>query len=309
MPKSPQLHSWERRCHCLPPAAASGSTEPGPRFCGQAQTLAAIAGAASPKDDADCAAARARIFSNYSDVIPDVLPSTLPPSRGIEHTIELMPGAGPQRGRPFRQGDVEQRELKRMVADMLHQDLIKRSRSPFAAPAFLVRKPDGKEFRMVIDYRRLNEVTVKNAYPMPLPAQLYDETRKGRYFSKIDLRTGFCQIRVAEEDTHKTAFTAGSDFYEFRVLPMGLCNAPATFMRLMNETFAAERGKFVVVYLDDILVYSETVKERGRGWRGKGEDRIADGRAGTKTRRGQTKTCLRQENTRSKNEGGRGGGS
>ena len=124
-----------------------------------------------------------------------------------------------------------------------------------------VRKADAKELRMVVDYRALNNVTVKNRYPLPRMDELFDQVQGSQWFTKIDLRSGFYQIRVRESDVHKTAFRTRYGHYEFRVLPMGLTNAPATFMRLMNDTFRDYLDSFVIVYLDDILIYSRTLAD------------------------------------------------
>ena len=125
---------------------------------------------------------------------------------------------------------------------------------------FLVTKPDGGK-RMVIDYRALNAATVRNRYPLPRVDELFDQLRGARYFSKIDLRTGYWQIRMAADAVEKTAFTSRHGHYEWLVLPMGLTNAPAEFMALMETTFQEELNKFILVFLDDILIYSETLEE------------------------------------------------
>src|SRR4029077_12513343 len=130
----------------------------------------------------------------------------------------------------------------------------------FGSMALIVKKKDG-EPRVVIDYRGLNELTVKNKYPLPLLGELFDRVHGAKFFSKIDLRSGFHQIRVAEADIEKTAFRTRYGSYEYTVLPMGLCNAPSTFMRLMNETFRDLLDRCVLAFLDDILIYSRTRKE------------------------------------------------
>ena len=214
----------------------------------------------SPEEKKACDAARERIFKSYADTIPEELPGTLPPSRGVEHTIELAVGATPTRGHTFRKTGPELKALDEEVAKMLKLGWIRPSRSPFSASPLFVKKPDGT-LRLVVDYRLLNGITIKNRYPLPLASELFDATQGARYFSKIDLRTGFHQIRVAEADRHKTAFSTPFGHYEYNVLAMGLCNAPATFMQLMNDTFRSALGKYVLVYLDDILVYSKTLKE------------------------------------------------
>ena len=126
--------------------------------------------------------------------------------------------------------------------------------------ALIVRKKDGTA-RVVVDYRSLNEMTVKNKYPLPLMDELFDRVFGAKYFSKLDLRTGFHQIRVAEADVEKTAFRTRYGSFEYLVLPMGLCNAPGTFMQLMNDTFRDMLDKSVLVFLDDILVFSRSKEE------------------------------------------------
>ena len=126
--------------------------------------------------------------------------------------------------------------------------------------ARIVRKKDGTA-RVVIDFRGLNDITVKNKYPLPLMDELFDRVVNAKVFSKLDLRTGFHQIRVHEEDVAKTAFRTRYGSFEYRVLPMGLCNAPGTFMQLMNDTFRHLLDKCVLVFLDDILVYSDTMDD------------------------------------------------
>ena len=128
---------------------------------------------------------------------------------------------------------------------------------------FLVAKPDGTR-RMVIDYRLLNAQTIRNRYPLPRVGELFDQLGKARYFSKIDLRTGYWQIRVDDDSVDKTAFTSRFGHYEWLVLPMGLTNAPAAFMSLMEDTFREELNKYVLLFLDDILIYSDTLEEHER---------------------------------------------
>ena len=147
---------------------------------------------------------------------------------------------------------------------MLDKDLISKSQSQFAAPHFYADKPEtptSGEYRAVTDFRALNAVTVKNRYPLPRADQLFDKLFKAKYFTKIDLRTGFYQILIDMADRHKTAFTTSQGLFEYNVLPMGLCNSPGVFMQLMNDTFADFLNQFVLVLLDDIIVYSETLEE------------------------------------------------
>ena len=201
-----------------------------------------------------------RLVEEYRDVFPDELPSGKPPDRGIAHKIDLQPEAEPVFGPVYRLSYLEADELKRQLEDLEEKGYIQPSKSPFGAPVLLVKKQDGS-LRLCVDYRALNRVTKKNRYPMPFITDLTDRLHGARYFSKIDLRSGYWQVKVAEEDVHKTAFRTRYGHYEFNVMPFGLTNAPATFMRMMNDVLRPLLDECVVVYLDDILIYSKTLEE------------------------------------------------
>jgi hypothetical protein len=178
--------------------------------------------------------------------------------RGVEHAIELKPGARPPPVRPLRhQSSKDLAVFKEYVRAGVESGQIRVSNSPYGAMALIVKKKDG-EPRVVIDYRGLNEITVKNKYPLPLMDELFDRVHGARFYTKIDLRSGFHQIRIADADIEKTAFRTRYGSFEYTVLPMGLCNAPGTFMQLMNETFRDLLDRSVLVFLDDILVFSRT---------------------------------------------------
>ena len=203
----------------------------------------------------------AALLAEFADVFPDQLPHGLPPERGVQHRIELKPGAAPPPARPLHhQSSKDLAVFEEYTRSMIESGQLQVSASPYGAMALIVRKKYGTA-RVVVDYRALNEQTVKNKYPLPLMDELFDRVVKAKVFSKLDLRTGFHQIRVHEDDVEKTAFRTRYGSFEYRVLPMGLCNAPGTFMQLMNDTFRDLLDRSVLVFLDDILVYSETVEE------------------------------------------------
>ena len=201
-----------------------------------------------------------KLISKYRDVFPDELPPGLPPQREIDHKIELIPGSSPPSRPTYRMSAVELAELKKQLEELTKSGFIQPSKSPFGAPILFVKKKDGT-MRMCIDYRALNNISVKNKYPLPRVDELFDRLQGAKYFSKIDLRSGYHQIRIDPEDVSKTAFRTRYGHYEFLVLPFGLTNAPATFMHLMHQTFRDHLDDFVIVFLDDILIYSKTLEE------------------------------------------------
>jgi len=197
------------------------------------------------------------ILNEYKDIFPETLPSHLPPERSIDHAINLVPGAEPPHRPIYRMSFEEMNELKRQLTDLLSKGFIRPSTSPFGAPVLFVHKKEGT-LRLCVDYRALNKITIKNRYPLPRIDELMDRLVGASYFTKIDLYSGYHQIRIKPEDIHKTAFRTRYGHYEFLVLPFGLTNAPATFMTLMNDIFRKYLDQFVVIYLDDILIYSKT---------------------------------------------------
>ena len=199
------------------------------------------------------------VVNEYLDVFPGEITS-LPPEREVEFSIELVPGTGPISISPYRMALPELKELKTQLDDLLSKGFIRPSASPWGAPVLFVKKKDGS-LRMCIDYRQLNKVTIKNKYPLPRIDDLLDQLRGATIFSKIDLRSGYHQIRVKAEDVPKTAFRTRYGHYEFLVMPFGLTNAPAIFMDYMNRIFRPYLDQFVVVFIDDILVYSKTLEQ------------------------------------------------
>ena len=199
------------------------------------------------------------VVSEYPDVFPEELPG-LPPEREIDFPIELVPGTAPISRAPYRMSASELAELKKQLAELLDKGFIRPSASPWGAPVLFVKKKDGS-LRLCIDYRQLNQMTVKNRYPLPRIDDLFDQLQGAAVFSKIDLRSGYYQLRVRPEDVPKTAFRTRYGHFEFLVMPFGLTNAPAAFMDLMNRVFQPYLDRFVIVFIDDILVYSRSEAE------------------------------------------------
>ncbi|KAL9995940.1 putative nucleotidyltransferase, Ribonuclease H [Helianthus debilis subsp. tardiflorus] len=199
------------------------------------------------------------VVRDFPQVFPEDLPG-LPPHRQVEFQIELAPGAAPIARAPYRLAPSELEELSKQLQELLEKGFIRPSSSPWGAPVLFVRKKDGT-FRMCIDYRELNKVTVKNRYPLPRIDDLFDQLQGSSYYSKIDLRSGYHQLRVRDEDVSKTAFRTRYGHYEFLVMPFGLTNAPAVFMDLMNRVCKPYLDKFVIVFIDDILIYSKSQEE------------------------------------------------
>ena len=199
------------------------------------------------------------VVREFPDVFPEELPG-LPPKREIEFCIELLPRTTPISKAPYRMAPAELEELKRQLEELMEQGFIRNSASSWGAPILFVKKKDGS-LRLCIDYRMLNQATIKNKYPLPRIEDLFDQLQRAKIFSKIDLRSGYHQLRIREEDVSKIAFRTRYGLYEFVVMPFGLTNAPAAFMDLMNRIFRPFVDTFVIVFIDDILIYSETPEQ------------------------------------------------
>jgi hypothetical protein len=195
----------------------------------------------------------------FPDIFLDDLPG-LPPDRDVEFKIELLPGTAPICRRPYRMPPNELAEHKVQLNELLKKGLIRPSSSLWGCPAIFVKKKD-QSLRMCVDYWPLNAVTVKNKYPLPCIDILFDQLSKAKALSKIDLRFGYHQIKIHPKDVPKTAFSTRYSLYEYLVMSFGLTNAPAHFMYLMNSVFMPEFDKFMVVFIDHILVYSENEED------------------------------------------------
>nr|GFA36367.1 putative reverse transcriptase domain-containing protein [Tanacetum cinerariifolium] len=199
------------------------------------------------------------IVQDFPEVFPENLPG-LSPARPVEFQIDLIPGAAPVARAPYRLAPSEMKELSEQLQELSDESFIRPSSSPWGAPILFVKKKDGS-FRMCIDYKELNKLTVKNRYPLPRIDDLFDQLQGSSIYLKIDLRSGYHQLRVREQDIPNTAFRTRYGHYEFQVMPFGLTNAPAVFMDLMNQVCKPYLDKFVIVFIDDILIYSKNEKE------------------------------------------------
>ncbi|XP_022972954.1 uncharacterized protein LOC111471473 [Cucurbita maxima] len=200
------------------------------------------------------------VLNDYADIMPESLPQTLPPRQGIDHEIELIPGVKPPAKNAYQMAPPELAELRKQLDELLKAGFIRPEKAPYGALVLFQKKKDGT-LRLCIDYRALNKVTVRNKYPLPIISDLFDQLHGAKYFTKLDLRSGYYQVRIAEGDEPKTTCVTRYGAFEFLVMPFGLTNAPATFCTLMNQVFYEYLDQFVIVYLDDIVVYSTTLEE------------------------------------------------
>ena len=200
------------------------------------------------------------LVNNFRDVFPERLPAGLPPKRIVDHHINLKADTQPFNSHSYRMSQVELQSLRKQLDELLEQRFIEPSLSEYGSPCLFVKKKSG-ELRLVIDYRKLNAATIKMNYSLPRIDESLEKFRGSKYFSKLDLNSGYFQIRIAEDDVKKTAFNTRFGSYQFRVLPFGLTGGPSTFMLMMNEVFRDMVDRGIVIYMDDICVYTETKEE------------------------------------------------
>ncbi|XP_075449336.1 uncharacterized protein LOC142490799 [Ascaphus truei] len=200
------------------------------------------------------------VYWDFRDVFDKARSEVLPPHRPFDCPIDLLPGAPLPRGRSYPLSLPETKAMNTYIAENLERGFIRKSSSPVGAGFFFVKKKDGS-LRPCIDYRGLNNITRKNRYPLPLIPELFDRLQGATIFSKLDLRGAYNLVRIREGDEWKTAFNTHDGHYEYLVMPFGLCNAPAVFQDFVNEIFRDILNTFLIVYLDDILIFSKTAQD------------------------------------------------
>lgn len=198
------------------------------------------------------------LLDKYHDVFAE--PKGMPPPRSCDHQIPLLPGAQPFSIRPYRHAPALKDEIERQVKELLESGVVQPSTSPFSSPVILVKKRD-QTWRLCVDYRHLNALSCKTKFPLPVIDELLDELSGAAWFSKLDLRAGYHQIRLADGEAYKTAFQTHQGHFEYKVMSFGLSGAPATFQRAMNTTLEPLLRKCALVFFDDILVYSPTLSQ------------------------------------------------
>jgi hypothetical protein len=201
------------------------------------------------------------LLSEFSEVFQDPLPPGLPPERSEGHIISTEPGHPPPFRLMYRLSPLEYPELEKQVTEFLKDGILEVSQSPYGAPVLFVPKPNGRGLRLYVDYRALNSITSKNRCTIPRIDDLLDAVAGSSFFTSLDLTSGYHQILISEEDRPKTAFRTPFGHFQFKVQIEGLTNAPATFQTVMNSILHPYIRKFVVVYIDDILIFSKSEAE------------------------------------------------
>jgi len=195
------------------------------------------------------------VLQEFSNVFME--PSSLPPSRQIDHNILLKEGTAPVNVCPYRYAHYQKKEIEKQVQEMINSRLIQPSISPFSSLVLLVKKKDGN-WPFFTDYRELNTAIIKDRFPILIVEDMLDELYGASYFTKLNLRVRYHQVRVSPPDIPKNAFRTHNGYYEYLLMPFGLCNAPSTFQAIMNSIFRPHLRKFILVFFDDILVYNNT---------------------------------------------------
>jgi hypothetical protein len=200
-------------------------------------------------------------YAEFADVFEPKNAQKLPPHRpGVDHEIPLIADAKPVFGSIYNMSETELQFLKEYIDSMVAKGFIRPSKSPFGSPVLFVKKPDGS-FRLCVDYRKLNEITIKNRYALPLMSELFDRLKNAKYYTRLDMADAYNQLRIAAGDEYKTAFRTRYGHFEYLVMPFGLTNAPASFQSYANDCLREFLDIFCVVYLDDVLIYSRTLEE------------------------------------------------
>lgn len=249
---------WEGETHIFRGLKADPIQPTGPQDVAkearQGQTLYAICLSATETPLTPIAEELRSIIDEFTELFQT--PTGLPPNREIEHRITLKEGTNPVNVRPYRYAYFQKEEIEKQVEAMLQSGIIRPSSSPFSSPVLLVKKKDGS-WRFCTDYRALNAVTIKDRFPIPTVEDMLDELHGAAFFTKLDLTAGYHQVRMQASDIEKTAFRTHNGHYEYLVMPFGLCNAPSTFQALMNSIFRPLMRKSVLVFFDDIFIYSQ----------------------------------------------------
>ena len=199
-------------------------------------------------------------YHDFADLFSKKKADEIPSYGPYDHKIPLIEGSTPHWGPIYKLSPVELETLSKYIEENLQKGFIRHSQSPYGAPIVFARKKDGT-LRICVDYRGLNKLTIKNRYPLPLIGELLDRISRAKVMTKFDIRDGYNRLRMAAGEEEKTAFHCRYGLFEYTVMPFGLCNAPGTFQHYMNNTFREFLDKFLVIYLDDFLVYSDNLKE------------------------------------------------